>query len=196
MDLPNRNSIKSSSVAQRLPSPSATKKQGDNRWQWHTVNFVLVFILLLCVLLAVLKGTQLFSFLPQVPRNQDTAPYAGVLTAEEQKNWQEKPVIKGAVTLQLNLLIPVTDEGVAEIRLINPPYSYFACEAKLTLAGDEGQVLYQSGRLNPGSVVLRAKLDAALTAGQQDAIVTYSFYDGLGTPQGTYTVAVVLQGQG
>lgn len=103
-----------------------------------------------------------------------TGQYRGILSPKEVEEWNDTLVQSGKIYVKLKTEIQVTGGTKAYIRLINPPYC--AYDSKCTIADkDTGAVLYQSGTVEPGTVVEYAGLNQNTPYGKTPVCVTLQY---------------------
>lgn len=122
--------------------------------------------------------------------NYDISQYDHILSETEKQEWLTKEAKPREVFIQLNTKITVTEDNKANLRLINPGYSRYRYQVKLTLAG-HNDALYQT-HLDPGTVIEYADLNASPASGEHHAVMLYTFLDGNGKTVGTTQKEVTL----
>lgn len=121
--------------------------------------------------------------------------YKNILSADEQKNWQEKGKDSSKVFIQLNQKIEVSDPQRVYLRLINPPYSVYGIQIKIYLNDDQENILYQSERLEPGEILEYVSFNSSPSQGSHPATVEYTVYSDTGTSMGDYKVNITVVGK-
>ncbi|MCL1917670.1 MAG: hypothetical protein FWG14_05070 [Peptococcaceae bacterium] len=169
------------------PEPHIEKKQ-LNPIQIPKIKYVLIG-LLLSLLTAGFATFKLISKY-EISGNYDISRYESILSETEKQEWQTKQAKPQEVFLQLNTKIDVTNRSMANVRLINPPYSHYRYQIKLVLTG-QNDVLYQA-TIDPGTVIEFAELTQSLAPGDHSALVSYEFLDSRGKVVGTSQVDVTL----
>lgn len=103
-----------------------------------------------------------------------TDNYKGILSPKEVDEWNNTRVQSGKIYLKLKTEIQITGGTKAYIRLINPPYCVY--DSKFTIAEkDTGAVLYQSGTMEPGTVLEYVSLQRSAAYGETPVNVTLQF---------------------
>ncbi len=167
-------------------------KKRKKRISWtKKTKVILTSFLILLVFTTLFSGWKAFREVPVI-KNTAYRQYEAVLSDAEMKEWETKEADKGETFVQLNTKIPV--QGViANIRLINPPYNNYSCQFKLSYKETPGEYVYESKQIIPGTVVEYVKLNEAVSPGEHDAIVKYTFFNSKGEIQGSHSVNVVLE---
>lgn len=151
----------------------------------------LLTLALCCTVIAVI-ALRVFAGQGTLSHPADAAPYRDILTEQEQQAWANTPVKSGEAIIQMNQRIPVsTKENIAQMRLINPPYSAFVCSVTLTVKGEDSP-LYTTERLQPGTVLNSVPLAQLPNQQETQAVALYTFYDVQGGVRGEYPLEVVL----
>lgn len=103
-----------------------------------------------------------------------TEKYRGVLTPMEIEEWNGTAVQSGKIYLKLKTEIQITGGTKAYIRLINPPYCAYDCRFSIT-ESDTGEMIYQSGTVEPGTVLEYVDLDKSAGYGETQVSVTLEY---------------------
>lgn len=119
--------------------------------------------------------------------------YASILTEEEQKEWKEKQKDSSRVFIQLNQKVEITDMQNVYLRLINPPYSVFTIQVRVYPEDAPENILYESDRVAPGTVLEYVPFSGTLDGGSHPANVEYTVYDEDGNELGTHVVDITLE---
>lgn len=119
--------------------------------------------------------------------------YTSILTEEEQKEWKEKQKDSSRVFIQLNQKVEITDMENVYLRLINPPYSVFTIQVKVYPEDAPENILYESDRVAPGTVLEYVPFSGTLDGGSHPAKVEYTVYDEDGNELGTHVVDITLE---
>lgn len=119
--------------------------------------------------------------------------YTSILTEEEQQEWREKEKDPSRVFIQLNQRIEITDMQNVYLRLINPPYSAFTIQVRVYPEDNAEQILYESDRVAPGTVLEYVSFSGELEAGSHPAKVEYTVYDEDGNELGIHEVDITLE---
>ena len=114
-----------------------------------------------------------------------------VLTAEEQEKWESMEVQEGQLYIELNGRIEVNEQK-ANIRLVNPIYSAYAIRIQVWEKKDENNLLYESEKLMPGTILETVKFSRELAAGEHEGVVNYIIYDDAGDEKSSYPINVRL----
>lgn len=114
-----------------------------------------------------------------------------VLTEAEQEKWDSIEVQEGKLYIELNGRIEV-DGAKANIRLVNPIYSAYTIGIQLWEKQNEDNLLYESEKLMPGTVLETIRLSTPLNYDEYECIVNYIIYDDEGNEKTVYPVEVKL----
>jgi sortase A len=164
----------------------------EQKTLWQKIKFILSIILLIVFLIGIVYSVIVLAKRGnEMTHNRDYSRQSNILTNEEKQNWKNKSVDEGKAYMELNSKVPVS-EKMATIRLINPPYSDFIIEVEYKLK-DNGQILYKTEKLNPGTIVNTAYFDCNLQKGIYNATAEYKFYDGTMKLQATQTKDIEIE---
>lgn len=104
-----------------------------------------------------------------------TEKYKDVLTPQEIEEWNGTRVQSGKVYLKLKTEIKITGGTKAYIRLINPPYCAYDCRVSI-VEKETGMMLYESDRIEPGTVLKYVGLNRSAEYGRTPVSVSWEFY--------------------
>lgn len=104
-----------------------------------------------------------------------TDKYRDILTPKEIEEWNSARVQPGKIYIKLKTEIQVTEGTKAYIRFVNPPYCMYDCVFRIT---DEaaGEILYESDKVNPGTVLKYVNLKREADYGEEQVRVNCQFY--------------------
>lgn len=126
--------------------------------------------------------------------SSDETTQESVLSAKEQQKWNEIKTDTTGKKVYIILNKEITVKGRnAGIRLINPIYSALDLQIKIVERGNEGNVLYQSERLAPGTILEEARLNQEIAAKNLKAVVIYTVYNVEKVNLGEHRVEVLLK---
>lgn len=126
-------------------------------------------------------------------RNPDWKSYLSVLNKKEKEKWLSKKQETDGSYMQMNQIVLIGSDGyTADLRLINPPYSACDIEISIKVPGLE-DVVYQSGRLAPGTVIEEGRLNNNYSLQEGKAKVYFKFYDGSGKLVGEKELDIEIQ---
>ena len=114
-----------------------------------------------------------------------------ILSDEERVKWQNMEVQEGKLYIELNSKIEVNDKN-ANIRLVNPIYSAYTISIQVWEKEDENNLLYESEKLKPGTILETIRLSRALSTDEYKGVVNYIIYDNEGNEKSTYPIDVRL----
>ena len=157
---------------------AAEKKLQIRRKTIVTVGAVIV-VLIVGIFLIIRKNTESDRIVPVV------------LTSEEQEKWDSIEVQEGKLYIELNGKIEV-DGTKANIRLVNPIYSAYTIGIQLWEKQDENNLLYESERLMPGTILETIRLSAPMVHAEYECIVNYIVYDKEGNEKVSHPIDVKL----
>jgi hypothetical protein len=114
-----------------------------------------------------------------------------ILTAKELENWQDIEVQEGKIYVELNGKIEV-DNKKANIRLVNPIYSAYTISIELWEKKEENNLLYESEKLKPGTILEMIRLSEPLTEGETEGVVNYIIYDEEGNEKASHPIDITF----
>lgn len=155
-----------------------------------------LYALLFCLSLggAMFTGKTVFHSVKAVQANPESASYETLLTDKEQKEWSQKEADPDHMYLQMNQAVKVDAQGNADIHLVHPPYSPYYCQVKINLNG-QGDLLYDSGNLRPGTVVQETQITQRLPEGIHKATAVFQYLDDEETVVSTYAWTLSIEAQ-
>ena len=117
------------------------------------------------------------------------------LPKAEVQSWKKREVDRDQLFVKLNTAMTMDSEnGEANISIMNPPYSAYNFRIKIVLENQEETVLYSSDLIEPGTYLEVVKFQESLDNGSYEASVFYTFY---GESQkviiGEHTVPVTIE---
>lgn len=132
-------------------------------------------IVLLCLATATYCGYMIWTSIVLAQVDQGYTRHLEKLTEDEASAWRTAVQEPGVAYMQLNAQVQVQN-GIGDIRLINPPYSGYSISVSISA---EDTVLFSHDEMMPGSLMDTAEF-APLEKGSHDAVATFTFFDGRG----------------
>jgi hypothetical protein len=115
------------------------------------------------------SGKKIVSGLPDTKATQK-------MTAGQLKKYADKVVDQNNVTIQVYPSVTIDSDGVTgKMWVQNPPVN--ATGQSATLTSKDGDLLYDSGLIEPGYQVSDVKLAKKLSKGKHEGTISLSFYD-------------------
>lgn len=115
------------------------------------------------------SGTKIVAGLPDVKATQK-------MTEGQLKKYADKVVDQNNVTIQVYPKILISSDGVTgKMWVQNPPVNSTGQEA--SLMSENGEVLFDSGLIQPGYQISTIKLTHKLTKGNHSGVIALNFYD-------------------
>ncbi|GAB2025615.1 hypothetical protein OfM1_16870 [Lactovum odontotermitis] len=113
--------------------------------------------------------TRIVAGLPDIKKTQK-------MTEGQLKKYADKVVDQNNVTIQVYPKISISSDGVTgKMWVQNPPVNSTGQEASLMT--EDGELLYDSGLIQPGYQVSTIKLTRKLTKGSYPGVIAVNFYD-------------------
>ncbi|MDR2976070.1 MAG: hypothetical protein LBV19_01990 [Streptococcaceae bacterium] len=133
---------------------------------------LLVLLIVACSIWLVLtynSGKKIVSGLPETKATQK-------MTAGQLKKYADKVVDQNNVTIQVYPNVTIDSDGVTgKMWIQNPPVNATGQEASLMT--EKGELLYDSGLIEPGYQVSDVKLTKKLAKGKHSGVIAVNFYD-------------------
>lgn len=176
-------------------SGRSTRKSSPDRYRVVMLirASVIILIILIIGIIVFFSG---FLDKPEKSKSADSTKsiqdYSDILTEEEKKRWEEEKGEESELFVEVNTEIPVSYPSMeATLHLINPPYSRHDFKIEIYISGQPEQVLYESDRIVPGTVVEDVTFLETLETDTYPVSICYTFYKGEETI-GLHVVAAEL----
>lgn len=156
---------------------------------WKRITGIMTFLLL--VMIMILWRTVTYDQNRNGDLVRETIAEVDFLVDGERQRWQTKIVDQELIPIELHQEIEVYNQR-AFTRIINPIYSTYTVKVKMIPKGSEKEILYESERLSPGTVLEAVQLTTELKAQETEIIIEYLIYDQEGEILGTYPVEARL----
>lgn len=132
------------------------------------------------LILAVTAGYFIFRSLQEPPRVISGLPDIDqnleAMTDEETLALMQDEVDKNNIQVNLKHEIPVTEEGVAQIDVLNQPTNAYNIQVDYLLK-DGNRRVFRSGLIPPNNQLLQAELSEKLEAGEHEVTIYYKVFD-------------------
>ena len=167
--------------------PKAGRRKSRKKRKEAEVEAIKRLVVIGAIAFVLLAG--IFLAIRSIGNSNKIAPVT--LTVEERENWESIEVQEGKFYVELNGRIEVNNKK-ANIRLVNPIYSAYTISIQLWEKDDESNLLYESEKLRPGTILEMIRLSEPLTKEESTCIVKYIIYDEEGNEKATHPMDVKL----
>ena len=167
--------------------PTTSRQASRKKRQRAEVEMVRRLVVIGAIVFLLLAG--IFFAIQNLRTSNEIVPT--FLTAKEQENWQDIEVQEGKFYVELNGKIEV-DNKKANIRLVNPIYSAYTISIELWEKKEENNLLYESEKLKPGTILEMIRLSAPLTEGETEGVVNYIIYDEEGNEKASHLIDITF----
>ena len=165
------------------------QQQAKKLQNWKKAAGALVVLLLTCLLIWCKTVAYYHNQMAEVAL--PTVIQEDFLSSGERQKWKSGMTEEELIPIELNQQIEVHNQR-AFTRIVNPVYSRYAVRVTIMLKENREEILYQSEKLSPGTVLEAVQLSRTLTAESNEAVIEYVIYDQEDKILGTYPVEAKL----